>query len=75
MLSSAIILPCYLQWLAAYMDTPIHMKKNEMEPEMKKGRESARKRNLIYAVAHATSRLLMVSVKLRIASPLTNSSV
>jgi len=51
MLSSAIILPCYLQWLAVYMDIPKHMKKNEMEPEMKKGRESARKRNLIYAVA------------------------
>jgi len=26
-----------------YMDIPKHMKKNGMEPEMKKGRESARK--------------------------------
>jgi hypothetical protein len=43
MLNNTVILPCCLQWPAVDMDIPKHMKKNGMELEMKKGRESGRK--------------------------------
>ncbi|KAJ4449991.1 hypothetical protein ANN_01398 [Periplaneta americana] len=58
------------QWLVVNMNIPKNMEENGIELGTKKEGESGRKK-MIYAILHAGSRLLMLSVKLRRIRPLS----